>query len=150
MREEQIVEQAPAPAGRWEPEPSSPDERSVQHPRARGFRPLALGLSVAFGLLRLLPHPSHLTPMGAVSVFRGARLPLWQALAVPLGLMAVTDLALYFGVGFGVKGGRPFDPFVYGSFLACALLRRLVAWSESPLRIGGVAVLSGVIFFLVT
>ncbi|HZT80727.1 MAG TPA: DUF6580 family putative transport protein [Gemmataceae bacterium] len=135
MREAPVLEQPQAET------PSAVE----QAPPERGFRPLALGLSLGFGLLRLLPHTFNLTPMGAVSLFGGARLPLWQALLTPLGLMAFTDLILY-----AVKGDRPFDPFVYGSFVLCALMGRLAARSESPLRIGGAALLSVVVFFVVS
>src|SRR5204863_4704517 len=41
-------------------------------------------------------------------------------------------------------------PFVYGSMLANVLLGRLLARTESPWRVAGVALLASVQFFLVT
>ncbi len=34
----------------------------------------AVGMAVAAGLIRLLPHPWHFTPVGALGLFGGARL----------------------------------------------------------------------------
>jgi hypothetical protein len=83
--------------------------------------------------------------MGAVGIFAGARLPLLQAFAVPLGIMALTDTVLWLA-----KDWRPFDPFVYGSYAVCVLLGRTLTRSESPWRIMGTALLASVIFFLAT
>lgn len=127
-------------------EPLSINPEELTAPQAPSpFRPLALGLSLAAGLLRLFPHAWNLTPMGGVAIFAGARLPLWQAFAVPLGLMAVTDTILYL-----IKDDRPFDPFVYGSFVLCVLLGRTLARTESPFRILGTALAGSVVFYLIT
>ena len=47
-----------------------------------------------------LPHPPNFAPVGATSLFAGARLPVWQAYLVPLALMAITDpiVASFYGV----------------------------------------------------
>ena len=55
------------------------------------WRPVALSLTVLGAVVRLLPHPPNFAPVGATSLFAGARLPVWQAYLVPLALMAITD-----------------------------------------------------------
>jgi hypothetical protein len=113
------------------------------------FRPLASSLSISGALIavliRLVPHPPNLTPVGALGIYSGARLRWWQALAIPLVVMAVSDLLLW-----AVWDKRPFDPFVYASFVLSVPLGRLLRRSESPWRIGGVSLLASLLFFLVT
>jgi hypothetical protein len=113
-------------------------------PTATGWRPLAsllaLAVAVLAGLWRVMPHPPNLTPIGGLGVFAGARLRLWQALALPVAVLLVSD---------ALQGFRP-SPVVYGSFLLNVLLGRLLYRSESPWRIGLVSVLASVQFFLVT
>ena len=120
---------------------------------AAGRRPLAVTLTVAAGLcvlLRLLA-PSgawywHLVPVGAMSLFAGARLRSGLAFALPLAVMALTDAALW-----GLRGDPPFDLLVYGCYLLYALFGRLgLAHRESPLRVGGLALLGSAVFFLIT
>ena len=43
-------------------------------------RPLALALTVAGAVARLVPHPWNFAPVGGMSLFAGARLRGWQAL----------------------------------------------------------------------
>ena len=57
--------------------------------RGNHVRPLAMSLTVAGAVLRLLPHPANFTPVGGMSLYAGARLRGWQAFALPLLLMAV-------------------------------------------------------------
>ena len=59
--------------------------------RGKKVRPLALSLTVLGALVRLIPHPANFAPVGGVSLYAGARLRGWQAFAVPLLLMALTD-----------------------------------------------------------
>jgi hypothetical protein len=82
---------------------------------------------------------------GALGLFGGARLRSWQALSLPLVVMAVTDLVLW-----AIHGYPPFNLFVYGSFVIYVLLGRLLARTESPLWIGTACVLGTVQFFLLT
>jgi hypothetical protein len=106
-------------------------------------RPLAAGLTVMGALLRVIPHPMNFAPVGSVSLFGGARLRGWQAYLLPLVLMAVTDPL--------VGGYSSATPWVYASFMINVWLgRRLLQNTESPLRIGGVATLGSVQFFLIT
>src|SRR3972149_2083691 len=76
---------------------------------------LALGLTVLGGLARLIPHPANFTPVGALGLFAGARLAGWQAYAVPLALMAVTDPII--GAIYGFPAYSFVTIAIYASFL---------------------------------
>src|SRR5439155_10194395 len=114
--------------------PTDPTEQQEQ--RQRAATPLAISLAAVAGLLRLVPHPFNLTATGALGLFGGARLRSWLAFALPLGVMALSDLALW-----ALKGYPPFNPWVYGSFAIYVLLGQLLVRTESPVRIGAVCVL---------
>jgi hypothetical protein len=104
-------------------------------------RPLALGLTVLGGIARLLPHVPNFTPVGGMSLYAGARLRGWQAFALPLLLMAVTDPLL---------GGYTLaTPFVYLSFMINVWIGRRLQATESPLRIGAACLLCSVQFYLI-
>lgn len=111
---------------------------------------LASGLTVLVGVLlsvavRLIPHPWNFAPVGALSLFCGSRLPTWRAFAIPFGVLASTDLAIYY------LKGDPTDPYVYLSYAFNILLGRwLLQQTSSPWRIGTVTLLAAVQFFLVT
>jgi hypothetical protein len=117
-------------------------------PKALGWFPIAM--TVLIGAVRLLPYiapipyPWNFAPVGAMSLYGGARLRFWQALTLPLLLMGVTDFILW-----QWKGYHP-DPWVYGSFAVSVLLGRLLARTNSPWRIGAVAVVATAQFFLIT
>jgi Family of unknown function (DUF6580) len=118
------------------------------------WRPLALaiGLSaIALSIIfRLLPGDLrfgmwNLTPIGAMCLYAGARMKLWQAAILPMAAMGLTDLYFLYAKGY--------DPPLasYGCFalyllMGATLLRR----TESPVRIGLVAFAGSIIFFLVT
>ena len=112
------------------------------------WRPAALSLTVLGAVARLLPHPPNFAPVGATSLFAGARLPRWQAYLVPLALMAVTDPILSPLYGF-----HPYSRyliFTYLSFLISVWLGRRLRNTESVSRIAAVTVLNSIQFFLVT
>jgi hypothetical protein len=108
----------------------------------KNVKPLALGLTVASGLARLLPHPPNFTPVGSMSLFAGARIPGWMAYALPLLVMLVTDPF----VGGYSKG----SPFIYASFLISVWIGRRLQRSESPMRIGVAAFLCSLQFFVIS
>ncbi len=108
-------------------------------------RPLALLLAIVAGVMRLVPHPWNLASVGALGLFGGARLRSWHAFALPLLVMAGTDLAL-----LALKDNPPFDPYVYASFMIYVLVGRCLIRTESPLWIGGASVLASTQFFLIT
>ncbi|MGH9492286.1 MAG: DUF6580 family putative transport protein [Terriglobales bacterium] len=111
-------------------------------------RPLALSLVVLGTLSRLLPHPPNMTAVGAASLFSGARLRGGQALLVPLACMLVTDPILGFVYGFPPFSGV--TPFIYAAFLLNVGLGRWLAPTTRPLRIGALALLGSLQFFLLT
>lgn len=114
----------------------------------KNWRPVALSLTVLGAIARLLPHPPNFAPVGATSLFAGARLPVWQACLVPLLLMAVTD-PIYAGI-YGVPAYSRSQLFIYGSFLISVWLGRRLRATENVARIGGIAILGSLQFFLLS
>ena len=111
------------------------------------LRPLAL--TVVSGFARLLPHPPNFTPVGAMSLFAGAKLPGWQAYLVPLAIMAVTDPLL--SLLFGIPGYTHLSPFIYASFMLNVLIgRTLLTRSTGAVRVGAASFLCSLQFFLIT
>jgi hypothetical protein len=100
-------------------------------------------------LYRLVPsgilRPPNFAPVGGIGIYGGARLPLWQALSMPLIIMLVSDYLLW-----KLAGLAPFDVFVYASFVIYVLLGRLVRNSRSPTRIALVTLIGSVQFYLIT
>jgi len=115
-------------------------------------RPVAGFLAVAVGLLRLVPHPWNFTPSYAMEVFAGARLRSWHAFALPLAIRLVTDLLLLPVQGLVTSPGYylSFLPFVYLGVVVNVLLGKTLCRTQSPWRIGAVAVLASEQFFLIT
>ncbi len=110
-------------------------------------------LAIAAGLFRLLPswlRPWNLAPIGAVGIFGGARLRSWHAYAIPIALMVLSDGLLWATLGPDYGLFHYSRVFVYGSFLGYVVLGRLLARTESPLRIGAVTLMGSVQFFLIT
>jgi hypothetical protein len=97
------------------------------------------------GLLRVVPHPWNFSSVGALCLFAGARLPWLAALAVPFGVMYLTDIVLWRSLEF-----RPFVWVVYGCLLMTVLLGRLLRRTNSPWKIGAAAVAGDAVFFVVT
>jgi hypothetical protein len=112
------------------------------------WRPVALSLTVLGAVARLLPHPPNFAPVGATSLFAGARLPRWQAYLIPLALMAVTDPIL--SPLYGFKPYSKYLIFTYVSFLISVWLGRWLRNTENISRIAAVTVLNSIQFFLVT
>src|SRR5580658_9479283 len=112
------------------------------------WRPVALSLTVLGAVARLLPHPPNFAPVGATSLFAGARLPRWQAYLVPLVALAVTDPILSPFYGFA-----PFSKYLLFSYLSVLIsvwLGRRLRNTESISRIAAVTVLNSIQFFLIT
>jgi len=116
--------------------------------KSEKIRPLALSLVCLGVLARLAPHPPNFVPVGAVSLYSGARLRSWQAYLVPLLILAATDPIL--GMIFGFRAFSAITPFVYLSFLINVWIGRHLRDSERAWRIGSAAVLGSLQFFLVT
>jgi len=104
-------------------------------------RPLAIGLILLGALIRITQH-WNFAPVGAMSLFAGARLRGWKAYLLPLALMAITDPILG---GYSVA-----TPLVYASFLINVWIGSRLRDSESPLLIGSAALAGSIQFFLIT
>jgi len=115
---------------------------------ASNWRPAALALTVFGAIARLLPHPPNFAPVGATSVFAGARLPGWQAYIVPLLLMAVTDPIIYasYGIPFSFKSRA----WIYASFLISVWIGRRLRRTENPAYISLALFASALQFFLIS
>ncbi len=105
------------------------------------IRPLAIGLVILAALVRVIQNVNF-APVGALSLFCGARLRGWQAYALPIALMAVTDPFLG---GYSVA-----TPIVYASFLINVWIGTRLRKTENPLWIGSAAVAGSLQFFLLT
>ena len=112
------------------------------------WRPVAVSLTVLGAVARLLPHPPNFAPVGATSLFAGARLPRWQAYLVPLVALAVTDPILSPFYGF-----QPYSKYLLFpdlSVLVSVWLGRRLRNTESISRIAAVTVVNSIQFFLIT
>ena len=102
-----------------------------------------LSAVVVAAALRLVPHPPNFSPIGAMALFSGAYLGRRGAvaLAAPLGALLLSDLVLGFYRGM---------PTVYFSVALIVLIGALALKRVSPLRIGGAALVSSILFFVLT
>jgi hypothetical protein len=125
-------------------------------PTAKPDRSLyACGLTLAAGVLaglgRLVPNTYNFTPLGALGLFGGSRLRSWQAYALPLVLMVLTDLGLCI-----VTGDSKYSPlhlsrlYVYPSLLVYVVIGRYLVRRPSVKAIGGACLLGSMQFFLIT
>ncbi len=107
-----------------------------------------MSLTALGAIARLVPHPPNFAPVGAMSLYSGARLRGWQAYLVPIALMAITDpiLAAY----YGVPAYSRFQLFMYASFLISVWLGRQLRNTESVSRIAAFTVANSIQFFLIT
>ena len=96
----------------------------------------------AAAAMRLLPHPPNFSPIAAMALFSGAYLPK-RALAfvAPFAALLLSDAVLGFYAGMN---------FVYFSFALTVLIGWAVASRKTPLMIGGAAIASSVLFFVLT
>lgn len=105
-----------------------------------------IGLILLAAMARVIPHPPNFTPIAAIALFGGAQFgSRYLAFTVPLAAMVVSDLMLLALFGF-----VPFNPLVYFSF---ALIIGIGMWlreRQSVIMIGGAALASSVLFFLLT
>jgi hypothetical protein len=107
----------------------------------KSMRPLAIGLTILCALIRITQH-WNFAPVGALSLFAGARLRGWMAWTLPVALMVVTDPLL--------GGYSRSTPLIYLSFLISIWIGSRLQKTENPLAIGGAAVAGSLQFFLIT
>jgi len=98
-------------------------------------------LIAAGAVLRILPHPANLAPIGALALFGGAVLPIPWGFAVPIAALALSDLVL---------GAYPGMIWVYGSFILIALLGRAMLRHRTTARVVSGALMASILFFLLT
>ena len=101
-----------------------------------------LSAIVVAAALRLVPHPPNFTPIGAMALFSGAylgRKPL--AFAAPLGALVLSDLVLGFYHG---------QATVYFSVAVIVMIGMVALTRKSPLLVGAAAILSSILFFIIT
>jgi hypothetical protein len=97
---------------------------------------------VGAAALRLVPHPPNFSPIDAMALFSGAYLGR-RALAfvAPLGALLMSDLVLGFYHG---------QATVYFSVALIVMIGTAALTRRSALRVGGAAVASSILFFVVT
>jgi len=93
--------------------------------------------------LRLFPHPPNFTPILAIALFGGVYFSRRMAFILPMAAMAISDIFIgYYEFSLMV--------FVYGSFLLCVVLGFWLRKHKKWYTVGSSAVLSAVLFFLIT
>jgi hypothetical protein len=102
---------------------------------------LAAFLILAAAFSRLLPHPVNVAPIAAMALAGGVYLDKRFALLVPLIALVLSDLVI---------GLYPILLFVYGSFLLIGLLGLWLKSHKKPLPVFGAALLSSILFFVIT
>src|SRR5579863_6631535 len=99
-------------------------------------------LIVLAAVLRIVPHPWNLTPVGAMALFSGAMFRnRWIAFLLPLASLFVGDVF----VGF-----HKLMFVVYASFAISVAIGRWLAENRTIARIGGTVFLGALQFFVVT
>ena len=101
-----------------------------------------LSAIAAAAALRLVPHPPNFSPIDAMALFSGAYLGRrWLAFVAPIAALLLSDLVLGFYAGMWVQ---------YLTVALVVLLGSRALRRVSVLRVGGAAVASAVLFFLLT
>ncbi len=101
-------------------------------------------LFIAIGVsLRLLPHPPNFAPILAIALFGGVYLSKKIAFVLPILAMMFSDIFIgYYGIVLMIA--------VYGTFLLSVVLGFWLKKHKKWYTVGGTAILSAVLFFLVT
>ena len=102
---------------------------------------LALALVVFGVLMRLVPHPANLAPVGAIALFGGAVLPRRLGWWLPLAVMATSDIVLGFYHGM---------LFTWLAFLLVSLYGLMLRERGNAFRVPFGALGSAGIFFVVS
>jgi hypothetical protein len=97
---------------------------------------------LAAAAMRLLPHPSNFTPIGALALFAGAHFDdrRW-AFLVPLAAMLLSDLVI------GIHSQMP---LTYGAFAVIVIMGFWLRQKKSAVNIAGASVAAAIFFFVVS
>jgi hypothetical protein len=98
-------------------------------------------LILVAALSRLLPHPANFTPVMAIALAGGVYLDKRLALIIPLVALIISDIFI---------GFHNTIFFVYGSFVLIGFLGIWLKSHKKPLPIIGTALLSSILFFIIT
>lgn len=103
---------------------------------------IAIALLIFGVIMRLLPHPANLAPVGAIALFGGAVLPPRYAWWLPVAIMVASDL-LFLGAYNGIV-------FTWLGFLLVALFGMSLRNQSNWLRVPFGALGAAVTFFVVS
>jgi hypothetical protein len=107
-------------------------------PRAMFLVAMILGAAA----MRLLPHPSNFTPIGALALFAGAHFDDKRfAFIVPLAAMFFSDILI------GFHGQMP---VVYGAFAVIVAMGFLLKGKKTALNVTGTSLIAATFFFVVS
>jgi hypothetical protein len=113
-------------------------------------RPLATALTILGGVARLAQN-LNFAPVGALSLFAGARLRGWRAYLLPIALMAATEPLVCLRYGYSLKDAYSFaTPFIYASFLINVWIGSRLRRTENPGWIGAAALAGSLQFFFLS
>lgn len=104
-------------------------------------------LIVAGVLTRFLPHLPNAVPLAAITLYAGARLSRPVAIAVPLLILAVSDLYISWVTGYQFYSSQLVG---YGFFAALAIAAGFVPKKAGPITRVGMSALGSTAFFLVS
>ena len=93
--------------------------------------------------LRLIPHLPNFAPVAAIALFGGVYLRKKIAFTIPLAVMIISDIFIgYYELGLMIS--------VYFSFILVTILGLWLKRHKKWYNIGGSAILSAILFFLIT
>lgn len=116
--------------------------QAAQHEETIFRTILIVGMILFAAIIRIVPHPWNLAPVGAMALFSGAVIRNRAiAFVFPLLAMLTGDLV----VGFHIL-----MPVVYISFVISTAIGFWLRESRSAMRLGGVVLLGAIQFFLIT
>lgn len=100
-------------------------------------------------LLRLLPHPWNVTPLGAMFLFSGATFrSRAESLAVPLAALLLSDYAVIHFVYGGHYGW--FSPYTWGGFVIAGLIGWILRQKITLARVVTTSIAASLSFFLIS
>src|ERR1043166_94180 len=128
--------------------PQAEPETRSQHIAAG----VAIVASIIAIILRVVPHPTNLSSVGAVGLFGGARVRSWYAYLMPLGVMILSDLILWALTGFNYQYSIVHFSriYVYSAFMMYVVIGRGLHDKNSLGATALAATLGGLMFFTVT